>query len=66
MSPSVIPLLIFITGQTMKNHSIANWVELKKQTRHFETVLNCKRILKRTTEWNNMATFFKEADKHIK
>ncbi len=50
----------------MKNNSITSWVELKKQTQNFETVLNCKRILKKPTEWNNMAMFFKEADKHIK
>ena len=50
----------------MKNNSITSWVELKKQTRNFETVLNCKRILKKPGEWDNMAMFFKEADKHIK
>ena len=50
----------------MKNATINNWIELKKQSRNFETVLNCKRILKRSTPWNDMALFFREADKHLK
>jgi|GEM_PF-5226160 len=49
----------------MKNSGISNWVELKKQTPHFETIMNCRRILKRTTPWNDMSLFFKEADKRI-
>lgn len=50
----------------MKNSGINSWVELKKQTPYFETILNCRRILRKTTPWNDMALFFKEADKHIK
>ncbi len=50
----------------MKNNAISSWIELKKQTPNFETLLNCKRILKRPTAWDDMAVFFKEADKHIK
>lgn len=50
----------------MKNSGINGWVELKKQTPYFETILSCRRILRKTTPWNDMALFFKEADKHIK
>lgn len=50
----------------MKNSGISGWVELKKQTPYFETIVTCKRILRKTTPWNDMALFFKEADKHIK
>ncbi|WP_257263232.1 hypothetical protein [Endozoicomonas sp. ONNA2] len=50
----------------MKNSGINGWIELKRQTPHFEAMVNCRRILKKTTPWNNMVLFFKEADKHIK
>lgn len=50
----------------MKNQSISSWIELKKQTRNFETIVNCKRQLNKATAWDDMAIFFKEADKHIK
>ena len=50
----------------MKAHSLNSWVQLKKQTQNFETVLNCKRVIKRPTTWDSMAVFFKEADKHIR
>lgn len=50
----------------MKNQAINHWVELKKQTQNFETIINYKRQLKKTTVWDNMASFFKEADKYIK
>lgn len=49
----------------MKNSGINNWVQLKKQTPHFTTIMNCRQILKRSTPWNDMSLFFKEADKHI-
>ncbi len=50
----------------MKSNSISSWVELKKHTKNFETIVNCQRILRKPKEWDNMAIFFKEADKHIK
>ena len=50
----------------MKNNAIHHWVELKKQTKHFETIIKCKRQLRKTTPWDDMAYFFKEADKYIK
>ncbi|PJE80635.1 hypothetical protein CI610_00374 [invertebrate metagenome] len=49
----------------MKNPVINDWIELKKNSRNFETVLNCKNIIKKSTPWNDMALFFREADKHI-
>lgn len=50
----------------MKNHFINSWIELKKQTHHFETIVRCKKQLRKTTVWDDMFSFFKEADKYIK
>ncbi len=49
----------------MKN-AVARWVELKNNTRHFETILQSKRILQGHGKWDDMSQFFREADKHIK
>lgn len=50
----------------MKTNGINNWIELKKNTHNFETIVNSRKILKKGTPWNDMDNFFKAADKLIK
>ncbi|WP_281645721.1 hypothetical protein [Parendozoicomonas sp. Alg238-R29] len=55
----------------MKNAAVARWVELKKNTRHFETIMQSRRILnyanvQGVNKWDDMSSFFREADKYIK
>ena len=49
----------------MKKSTLTDWIELKKNKKHFETILKCRETLRGQKEWDNMSIFFKSADKHI-
>ncbi len=42
------------------------WIELKQNTHIFTDIMNARKTLKRSTSWDDMTKFFREADKHLK